>query len=92
MSPLKQLKVELGITYVGMCHYLGEPLQYQKSLINIVNGKRPVPSKRVVRWSAITGIPGWKLRPDMYPQHATSEINRSNDGDALTTSKQDTHP
>ncbi|MGP0904057.1 hypothetical protein [Serratia marcescens] len=67
MNPIKRFKDEKGVTYLELCNLLGEESRYEKSLVNIANGKRLVPASKVIRWAAAMNIPGESLRPDLYP-------------------------
>lgn len=66
MHPLLKYKNTHGLTLKGLCSALGETANYEKALCDIVNGKRPVPATKTIRWAERTGIHPHKLRPDMF--------------------------
>lgn len=66
MTPLLQFKNDKKMTLKDLCLLLGESIRYEKALGDVLNGHRPVPTAKAMKWAERTGIHPHKLRPDMF--------------------------
>jgi hypothetical protein len=66
MTPLLKFKQDKKVTLKELCVLLGETKAYEKALGDVVNGNRPVPAAKVMKWAEKTGIHPHKMRPDIY--------------------------